>query len=149
MAEQRVRHHRSVLRRFQSGLLLSSSVFAACFGLLLQILIPFVHVPPALADDAASTGLIAATLCQSGQLTLGSSIGDHKNQPEKPAPRSAHPVCPICFSLHVSGSYLLSSLTAFPAPVGVQGVSFYRRPEPVRSADGYLRVRSRGPPSAS
>ncbi len=122
-------------------------------ALLSQTLVILVHRPPsALPVDHAAMGHAAmghATMAMA--MTMGPDCpmlaGDAPAPaPDKPA-RKAPPVCPICQSLQLSGSFLLPAQVAVPAPQPVVvALEAPRKPlEPAVLINE--RARSRAPPA--
>jgi hypothetical protein len=76
----------------------------ACWALLLQSLIPLVHVPPPGSIGSADLpAWISASFCH---VDLGPSGDDPGQHSSKHAPPGDAPLCPICLGLHLAGTFL-------------------------------------------
>ena len=147
MARPRAGDRPRWLHRFRSGRLLYASATAACWALLLQLLIPLFHTPPAqAANDPARVW--AAPICHADSPAASDLGADGHPEPAKQLP-GAHPVCPICFGLHLAGTYTPPNLSVLPVPLIVEGVRFEAAAQTPPPRTLSARARARAPPPAA
>ena len=98
----------------------------ACWALLLQVLIPLVHTPPARASTDGIPSWVLTSLCL-GARGVSEVPGSPAGDPAKQLPADNQPVCPICLGLHQAGTFTQPNAVDVPAPASVATVAFVER----------------------
>ena len=142
------RRGRSVLRlgRFRAGPWGQAGALLGCCALLLQFLVPLVHVPrvPLLAE-----GLYGwAAICTVGADKPALPAPDD-SAPAKPAGDKALAFCPICLGLQLAGTFLPPAPIVLPASPARERPPFVPREEFAARTAPWIAAQPRGPPRAS
>jgi hypothetical protein len=129
---------------FRSEVLSHASVFAASLGLLLQILIPAVH----LARVQFGGGIGAAgftAICHGDRAPADAA--DRGPEPGKNAPVGVPAGCPICLGAQTAGTILQPPpITALP-PLPVRAVSFTQCDRAALASPYRTPTQPRAPPA--
>lgn len=128
----------------RTGRLSRLVALSACWALLLQTLIPLVHVPPAAGAEGAPSWALGA-LCHV-ELPSASGAGDRDHNSGKSAPGSSQPVCPICLGLHLAGTFTAPDAVILPLPSAAGAVGFSDRDHAGPSIFLRSPVQARAPP---
>jgi hypothetical protein len=136
---KRRQHLRATGDRAKPGLLRQLGRLGAALAVILQLLLPFLAMPPAAsAEDAPmlAQGTGNGALCEPGM-----AMPDHG----KPGPM-VHHHCPVCWALQQTANLLPPSAPPTPAPLVI---AWIRAPAPDRDGFHPLALspaQPRGPP---
>jgi hypothetical protein len=128
---------------FRSTRLERLARLAACWSLLLQIIIPLLHVPAGEAYAADAPAWAQAAFCH-GEFAPRSASDDGSSDKSKPG--KSVPVCQICLGLRLAGTFVAPGFPPLLVPKGEGfrlAIDYRANPLP---AVALLAALPRGPP---